>query len=194
MATTTHNNDEIYNADDKNIAGKVSSSGGSSDHDVQYGSTTLTNINGDFVDRTISVRDWGSRTFDDIPGQLKHYVVSLFPIATWIYRYNFTWFIGDVSCQRSVTSSSSSSPMAYFDDVTTTTTVVDVVMQKKFLSCGYTTEHRAKLARCNWPCNSAASSPPRSVALKFNHFSGIIALTSHQVIAGLTVGGKHCTC
>lgn len=53
--------------------------------------------NGGFVDRTISVRDWTAATFEDIPGQLKSYVVSLFPIATWIYRYNFTWFIGDVS-------------------------------------------------------------------------------------------------
>lgn len=52
---------------------------------------------GSFIDRTISVRDWTAATFEDIPGQLKAYVVSLFPIATWIYRYNFTWFIGDVS-------------------------------------------------------------------------------------------------
>lgn len=101
MATTAHNNDEIFNADDKNIAGKVSSSGGSSEQDVQYGTATIANTNGDFVDRTISVRDWSSRTFEDIPGQLKHYVVSLFPIATWIYRYNFTWFIGDVSSKDS---------------------------------------------------------------------------------------------
>lgn len=52
---------------------------------------------GDFQDRTISVRDWVSTTFTDIPGQLLYYVKSLFPIATWIYRYNLTWFTGDVS-------------------------------------------------------------------------------------------------
>lgn len=51
----------------------------------------------DFHDRTISVRDWVSTTFTDIPGQLLYYVKSLFPIATWIYRYNLTWFTGDVS-------------------------------------------------------------------------------------------------
>lgn len=52
---------------------------------------------GDFNDRTISVRDWVSSTFNDIPGQMLYYVKSLFPIATWIYRYNLTWFTGDVS-------------------------------------------------------------------------------------------------
>ncbi|CCX32382.1 sulfate transporter family-domain-containing protein [Pyronema domesticum] len=49
-----------------------------------------------FIDRTISVKDWAARTFSDIPGQLWGYVLSLFPIVTWIYRYNFTWFVGDV--------------------------------------------------------------------------------------------------
>lgn len=49
-----------------------------------------------FNDRTISVKDWAARTFDDIPGQLRDYFLGLFPIATWIYRYNLTWFIGDV--------------------------------------------------------------------------------------------------
>src|SRR5690554_4614155 len=49
-----------------------------------------------FHDRTISVKDWSSRTFTDVPGQIKDYLISLFPIATWIYRYNPTWFVGDV--------------------------------------------------------------------------------------------------
>lgn len=49
-----------------------------------------------FEDRTISVRDWAARTFDDVPGQIVSYFKSLFPIATWIYRYNLTWLTGDV--------------------------------------------------------------------------------------------------
>ncbi|KAF8473541.1 putative sulfate permease [Kalaharituber pfeilii] len=49
-----------------------------------------------FIDRTISVRDWAARTFADIPGQFTAYLVSLFPIATWIYRYNLTWLTGDI--------------------------------------------------------------------------------------------------
>ena len=49
-----------------------------------------------FTDRTISTKDWASRTFADIPGQIIAYLISLFPIATWIYRYNLTWFTGDV--------------------------------------------------------------------------------------------------
>jgi len=52
-----------------------------------------------FVDRTISTKDWASRTFENTPGQLKDYFFSLFPIATWIYRYNLTWMTGDV-CSR----------------------------------------------------------------------------------------------
>ncbi|KAH8153462.1 uncharacterized protein LAJ45_02275 [Morchella importuna] len=51
---------------------------------------------GDFQDRTISVRDWFTDLFSDIPGQLLYYVKSLFPIATWIHRYNLTWFTGDI--------------------------------------------------------------------------------------------------
>lgn len=57
--------------------------------------TTLSS-NDVFHDRTISVKDWSARTFTNPVTQIKDYFVSLFPIATWIYRYNFTWFIGDV--------------------------------------------------------------------------------------------------
>jgi len=30
----------------------------------------------------------------DIPGAIKRYLVSLFPILSWIYRYNLTWALG----------------------------------------------------------------------------------------------------
>ena len=50
----------------------------------------------EYTDRTISTRDWAVRTFTDVPGQLISYLVSLFPILTWIYRYNLTWLAGDV--------------------------------------------------------------------------------------------------
>lgn len=50
----------------------------------------------EYTDRTISTRDWASRNFADLRGQLIAYLVSLFPIATWIYRYNLTWLTGDV--------------------------------------------------------------------------------------------------
>lgn len=71
---------------------------------IDYGTRTppqLADV-GDFHDRTISVRDWVSTTFSDIPGQLLYYVKSLFPIATWIYRYNLTWLTGDVSCYHRI--------------------------------------------------------------------------------------------
>ncbi|KAA8894621.1 sulfate permease [Sphaerosporella brunnea] len=59
-------------------------------------SSTISTREDEFFDRNISVKDWLSHTFEDIPRQLWDYLVSLFPIATWIYRYNLTWFMGDV--------------------------------------------------------------------------------------------------
>lgn len=50
----------------------------------------------EYNDRTISTRDWFKRVFTDSWGQFISYGVSLFPIATWIYRYNLTWLTGDV--------------------------------------------------------------------------------------------------
>ncbi|KAI5788944.1 sulfate transporter family-domain-containing protein [Peziza echinospora] len=63
--------------------------GSQSYHSQKAGST-------EFKDRTISTKDWAHRTFTDIPGQIIAYLVSLFPIATWIYRYNLTWLTGDI--------------------------------------------------------------------------------------------------
>ncbi|RUS29640.1 sulfate transporter family-domain-containing protein [Jimgerdemannia flammicorona] len=33
---------------------------------------------------------------EELPTLTKEYFVSLFPIATWIFRYNLTWFVGDL--------------------------------------------------------------------------------------------------
>jgi len=30
-------------------------------------------------------------------GRIKRYFISLFPIFSWIYRYNFTWALGGAS-------------------------------------------------------------------------------------------------
>lgn len=49
-----------------------------------------------FEEDIVSIKDWTSHFFAH-PGQkAKNYVISLFPIAQWIYRYNVTWFIGDL--------------------------------------------------------------------------------------------------
>ena len=61
-----------------------------------YPASSSDSYDDQFNDRTISVKDWSARTFGSPGTQLRDYVVNLFPIATWIYRYNFTWFIGDV--------------------------------------------------------------------------------------------------
>jgi hypothetical protein len=32
----------------------------------------------------------------DIWGRIKRYLISLFPIFSWIYRYNLTWALGGI--------------------------------------------------------------------------------------------------
>lgn len=63
---------------------------------LSYGSPPPHSDYPQYTDRTISTRDWAARTFTDLPAQLISYLVSLLPIATWIYRYNLTWLTGDV--------------------------------------------------------------------------------------------------
>ncbi|KAI9303755.1 sulfate transporter family-domain-containing protein [Cunninghamella echinulata] len=36
------------------------------------------------------------RAIKDLPKSSRQYIISLFPIITWIHRYNFTWFIRDL--------------------------------------------------------------------------------------------------
>lgn len=86
--------DKIGTVSEKQLAGSSGSGNNSRNSNAPY----ISSAGGEdlFFDRTISVKDWFTRTFDNIPRQLLDYVVSLFPIATWIYRYNLTWFIGDV--------------------------------------------------------------------------------------------------
>ncbi len=50
----------------------------------------------EYEEKTVSTKDWLRDTFSDPGSRVKRYFVSLFPIAQWIYRYNFTWFLGDL--------------------------------------------------------------------------------------------------
>lgn len=59
-------------------------------------SSGSTDASSGFHDREISVRDWAARNFASPGTQFVDYLKSLFPIATWIYRYNLTWLTGDV--------------------------------------------------------------------------------------------------
>ncbi|CCG83556.1 putative Sulfate transporter [Taphrina deformans PYCC 5710] len=43
-----------------------------------------------------TVQSFFHSKFPQPASQFRNYLVSLFPIATWIYRYNLKWFIGDL--------------------------------------------------------------------------------------------------
>ncbi|KAJ2781197.1 hypothetical protein H4R18_003016 [Coemansia javaensis] len=49
-----------------------------------------------YVEPTASTRAWLEETVIPTRQGVWAYVRSLFPIATWIYRYNWTWFTGDL--------------------------------------------------------------------------------------------------
>lgn len=45
--------------------------------------------------RLVTAKDWVQQNItNDFLGRVKRYLISLFPIFSWIYRYNFTWFTG----------------------------------------------------------------------------------------------------
>ncbi|ODQ65523.1 sulfate permease 1 [Nadsonia fulvescens var. elongata DSM 6958] len=46
--------------------------------------------------KNVRVTDYASRLVHNPVQQLLHYLASLFPIATWIYRYNLKWLYGDL--------------------------------------------------------------------------------------------------
>ncbi|KAJ1919887.1 hypothetical protein H4219_001667 [Mycoemilia scoparia] len=50
----------------------------------------------EYIEPIPSVRTWVKDTVVPTKSGIKDYIISLFPIATWIYRYNLTWFIGDL--------------------------------------------------------------------------------------------------
>ncbi|CAN6673855.1 sulfate permease 1 [Trichomonascus vanleenenianus] len=44
----------------------------------------------------VSTKDFAKNAFKDPGRRAKEYVISLFPIAQWIYRYNLQWLYGDL--------------------------------------------------------------------------------------------------
>lgn len=51
-----------------------------------------------YIDNTEikSFLSFGKSTARNFPEYAKNYAISLFPIATWIRRYNTTWLVGDL--------------------------------------------------------------------------------------------------
>lgn len=50
----------------------------------------------EYDERLIEAKDWAEEIFSHPAAKLKNYAISLFPIATWIYRYNLQWLYGDL--------------------------------------------------------------------------------------------------
>ena len=43
----------------------------------------------------VTTKEWVHENITSDPtGRVKRYLISLFPIFSWIYRYNLTWAIG----------------------------------------------------------------------------------------------------
>ncbi|KAI8319293.1 sulfate permease II [Martensiomyces pterosporus] len=49
-----------------------------------------------YVEPMASTRQWVRTNVVPTRSKAKAYLKSLFPISTWIYRYNWTWFLGDL--------------------------------------------------------------------------------------------------
>lgn len=49
-----------------------------------------------FEEPVASTKEWVANQTSHPLNRLKHYAISLFPIAQWIYRYNLTWLYGDL--------------------------------------------------------------------------------------------------
>jgi hypothetical protein len=46
----------------------------------------------------VTTKEWIHENItSDVFGRIKRYLISLFPIFSWIYRYNLTWAIGGMS-------------------------------------------------------------------------------------------------
>ena len=50
----------------------------------------------EFLEREVTVVDWGQKVFANPLQKIKHYFISLFPIANWILHYNGKWLYGDL--------------------------------------------------------------------------------------------------
>ena len=50
----------------------------------------------DYREFTPSVTGWWKDRIKHPTQQLRDYFLSFFPFLTWIYRYNFVWFWGDL--------------------------------------------------------------------------------------------------
>jgi len=53
-------------------------------------------LNGDYAYEPplVTADDWVAKVFNDPLGKVKRYFIQLFPILSWIYRYNPTWALG----------------------------------------------------------------------------------------------------
>ncbi len=53
-------------------------------------------INHEYRESSPTVKSWFKSKIKNPKQQIKNYFLSFFPFLTWIYRYNLTWFWGDL--------------------------------------------------------------------------------------------------
>jgi sodium-independent sulfate anion transporter 11 len=47
--------------------------------------------------KLVTTNEWiHEHITNDITGRIKRYLISIFPIFSWIYRYNLTWLVGGI--------------------------------------------------------------------------------------------------
>ncbi|PRT56520.1 Sulfate permease 2 [Wickerhamiella sorbophila] len=56
----------------------------------------------EYTEETVTVVDAARDAFKDPWIKVKEYVLSLFPIVQWIYRYNYTWLVADLTAGLTV--------------------------------------------------------------------------------------------
>ncbi|KAJ1677395.1 hypothetical protein EV182_006268, partial [Spiromyces aspiralis] len=61
------------------------------DHLAESGAKSV-----EYIEPLPSVRTWVKVHTTPSKQGVKEYILSLFPILSWIYRYNMTWFLGDL--------------------------------------------------------------------------------------------------
>ena len=72
----------------------------SASHDVKLAGDSASNKSTrslEYEPRLITAKEWAQKNItNDFFGKVKRYLISLFPIFSWIYRYNLTWALGGI--------------------------------------------------------------------------------------------------
>jgi len=68
--------------------------------DIKVDPESSSNTSGhyQYEPQLVTTKEWIQENItSDFFGRIKRYLISLFPIFSWIYRYNLTWALGGTS-------------------------------------------------------------------------------------------------